>query len=244
MSLFSFLKSLFKVTDPNNYDNKVGYQILNADFNLMITAVNGYKGTPSKVFIRVKGVKQVFYISDAKYVQLKTIWDKFVLDNKREPNYISIVSSPTPIVKPYPIPDIEKLSGMTINSMTDLYKVIQKIGVYNHINCLQGANTDSIVKGIPKKYNNCARYAYLATKCSDAFNQMGKKYVTRIVHVDCETSKHFPDPNAGHFFVFITGEEFPVKTCYDLAEAASGKRGIGSTMCVNGYSIIGYDKLC
>jgi len=149
-----------------------------------------------------------------------------------------------PVVKPYPIPDIEKLSGMTINSMTDLYNIILKIGVYNHINCLQGATTDTIVQGIKEVYNNCARYAYLGMKVSTALNQMGKKYTTRIVHVECENSKHFPDPNAGHFFLFIQGEEFPVKTCYDLAEAASGKRGIGSTMCINGYSIIGYDKLC
>ena len=243
MSILSFLKSKLKISDPNDYDTKTNYQILKADFLLMIAGVGSYKGTPSKVFIRVNGIKTSYYVTYPKYEALKVGWDAFIQMNQREPNFITI-NKVAPIVKPYPIPDIEKLSGMTINSMTDLYDVILKIGVYNHINCLQGANTDTIVKGIPKQYNNCARYAYLAKKCSDAFNSIGKKYTTRIVHVECENSKHFPDPNAGHFFVFIQGEEFPVKTCFDLAEAASGKRGIGSTMCVNGYSIIGYDKLC
>jgi len=46
MSILSFLKSIFKVTDPNNYDTETNYQILKADFLLMIAGVAAYKGTP------------------------------------------------------------------------------------------------------------------------------------------------------------------------------------------------------
>ena len=53
MSVLSFLKTIFKATDPNNYDTIKNYQILKADFVLMIAGVAGYKGTPIR-FIFVK----------------------------------------------------------------------------------------------------------------------------------------------------------------------------------------------
>ena len=58
MNILSFLKNIFKTTDPNNYDIKTNYQILKADFCFMIAGVAAYKGTPSKVYLRKDGVKQ------------------------------------------------------------------------------------------------------------------------------------------------------------------------------------------
>ncbi len=90
MSILSFLKSMFKITDPNNYDTKTNYQILKADFVLMIAGVAAYKETPSKVYLRKNGVKQVQYVTYTKYLKIKAVWDAFVNQNKREPNYVHI----------------------------------------------------------------------------------------------------------------------------------------------------------
>jgi hypothetical protein len=46
MSLISFLKQVLKISDSNDYDTKTNYQILKADFLLMIAGVAAYKGTP------------------------------------------------------------------------------------------------------------------------------------------------------------------------------------------------------
>jgi hypothetical protein len=89
MSLISFLKSKLKISDPNNYDTKTNYQILKADFLLMIAGVAAYKGTPSKVYLRKNGIKQLQYVTYTKYLKIKAVWDAFVNQNKREPNYVT-----------------------------------------------------------------------------------------------------------------------------------------------------------
>jgi hypothetical protein len=95
MNILSFLKSVFKVTNPNNYDTKTNYQILKADFLLMIAGVAAYKGTPSKVYLRKNGVKQIQYITYTKYLKIKAVWDAFINKNKRQPNYVYI-NDPVP----------------------------------------------------------------------------------------------------------------------------------------------------
>ena len=152
---------------------------------------------------------------------------------------------PTPIItgKPELIQRLESKLGGSINSLTDFYHLIQRKGAYRHFKCLQGT-LDNAVNDIISPGNNCARYSLLGKTVSDALNNMGKKYTTRYIHVDCQNSKHFPDTNAGHYFLLVKGEEFPVTTAYDLAEAASAGRGIGSTMCIYGYTPLSYDKLC
>jgi hypothetical protein len=95
MSLISFLKSKLKISDSNNYDSKTNYQILKVDFVLMIVGVAAYKGTPSKVYLRKNGVKQIQYVTYTKYLKIKAVWDAFVNQNKREPNYVYI-NDPVP----------------------------------------------------------------------------------------------------------------------------------------------------
>jgi hypothetical protein len=97
MSILSFLKSILKISDSNNYYTTKNYQILKADFVLMISGVASYKGTPSKVYLRKAGIKQVQYITYTKYLKIKAIWDAFVNQNKRQPNYVYINDPiPTP----------------------------------------------------------------------------------------------------------------------------------------------------
>jgi hypothetical protein len=90
MSLLSFLKSILKTTDPNDYDTKTNYQILKADFLLMIAGVAAYKGTPSRVYLRKNGTKQTTYVTYIKYLKIKAVWEAFVNTNKRQPNYVYI----------------------------------------------------------------------------------------------------------------------------------------------------------
>ena len=97
MSFLSFLKSILKTTDPNDYDTKTNYQILKADFLLMIAGVAAYKGTPSRVYLRKNGTKQTTYVTYIKYLKIKAVWEAFVNTNKRQPNYVYINDPiPTP----------------------------------------------------------------------------------------------------------------------------------------------------
>jgi Putative glycosyl hydrolase domain/Peptidase C39 family len=107
------------VTDPNLYDQIQNYQILRADFKLMITAVNNYAGTPTKVYIRKNGVKLAQYITWAKYKDDLIIrWDKYVTDNKVDPNYIWINTPkpPTPTPIPTPTPGGGRISAYWVRS--------------------------------------------------------------------------------------------------------------------------------
>ena len=61
----------------------------------MIAGVAAYKGTPSKVYLRKNGIKQVQYVTYAKYLKIKAVWDTFVNTNQREPNYVYI-NDPVP----------------------------------------------------------------------------------------------------------------------------------------------------
>lgn len=44
----------------------------------MIAGVAAYKGTPSKVYLRKNGVKQVQYVNNTKYLKIKVVWDSYV----------------------------------------------------------------------------------------------------------------------------------------------------------------------
>jgi hypothetical protein len=249
MSLFSFLKSLVKVSDSNNYDTKQDYQILNSDFNLMITAVKSYKGTPKKVFIRVKGVKTSYYVTDAKYLALKTGWDAFVQMNKREPNFITINKT---VTKPSPIPELETALGCTINDVQSWIQCLINVGVYSHYNCMRYLTTAFLsqyglkvpIQRIRNGGLNCADYVAITIKVIEALKKMGLDISWEIIHVECNNSNGKPDPNAGHFLLKVTING--VTEYCDPAEAASGKRGLGHNMCYYNFNedgIIGH-TLC
>ncbi|KYC53857.1 MAG: hypothetical protein AMQ22_00056 [Candidatus Methanofastidiosum methylothiophilum] len=68
--------------------DKENVRIQKADFKAMITAVENYKGTPSKVYLRVSLVKTNQYFTKAKYDEIKKRWDAFKKGFSREPNYI------------------------------------------------------------------------------------------------------------------------------------------------------------
>ena len=79
-----------KGLDPaKNYD-ETEHKILEADFVLMETAVNTFKGTPKAVYIRIAKQKTPYYLSISKWKQLLVIWVDFVNKNHRNPNYIMV----------------------------------------------------------------------------------------------------------------------------------------------------------
>ncbi|MDH7506176.1 MAG: BPL-N domain-containing protein [Candidatus Thermoplasmatota archaeon] len=100
--------------------DNLDYIIFNADFNLMIKAVNSYVGTFSKVYIRKDGVKTVDYISKAKYYEMKGRWNNFKLLNGREPHWINVKSTVTPTPTIGAIQkEIQDATGITWKSLTD-----------------------------------------------------------------------------------------------------------------------------
>jgi hypothetical protein len=214
MSILSFLKSILKVTDPNNYDNAVNYQILHKDFGLMVTAVDTWKGSSlTKVYLRKDGVKLVQYLSILKFKSLRSIWDKFVDDNKRQPNYIYINVPPEPaVVKPSPIPELETALNGTINDVEDWINLLIKVGVYSHYNCvkylaalfLQKYGLKVAIHRIRNGGLNCADYVAITIRVFEALKKMGLDISWEIKHVDCNNSHGIPDPNAGHFLLSVT----------------------------------------
>lgn len=94
------------------------YQVLKADFNLMIAGVTSYSKTntitdTTRVMIRKNGVKSTTdYITYLKYKGMKKRWDDYVAANKAEPSFIWInkpgvvdVITPTPTPDPQPEPE-------------------------------------------------------------------------------------------------------------------------------------------
>lgn len=81
--------------DPNNYDKMIGYKILKLDFQEMMSAVKGFKGSPpgtppTIVYIRKGLIKQPYYITYAKYLKMVDVWNAFVKLNRYIPNWIYI----------------------------------------------------------------------------------------------------------------------------------------------------------
>jgi hypothetical protein len=96
------------------------YQVLKADFKLMIDGVTAYSKTyvmtdTTKVMIRKNGVKSsTDYVTYLKYKGMKKRWDDYVTANKSEPGFIwinkpgvvdVITPTPTPTPDPEPTPD-------------------------------------------------------------------------------------------------------------------------------------------
>lgn len=102
--------------------DNLDYLVYNADFNLMIKAVNAYVGTFSKVYIRKNGVKTSMYVTKAKFYEMKGRWDNFKLLNKREPNYINVKTAVTPTPTPTVgavQKEIQDATGIKWKTLTD-----------------------------------------------------------------------------------------------------------------------------
>lgn len=122
-----------------NYDKKSGYQILKADFQVMIKAVTNFvkeeKRNPNKVYLRKNGKKLGSYITWTKYQELLGRWTAFQTKEGREPKYITIVNETTPAAdrKVGPIQKfLEDGTGIKFNSITEFYnKIILPYGKYS-----------------------------------------------------------------------------------------------------------------
>ena len=232
MGLKRRILKLVGITDPNDYDSKQNYEILGADFVAMIDAVKSFitanNRNPNLVYIVLNDVVQKTYVTYPKFVQLRAVWDAFIVANNRQAHFVYIN---VPANKPAPFLQLEQNLQTTINSMDDLINGVvascnRNNGVYNDIKCMQGAPLTTIIQGVNSKYNNCARWAYLANYAAGVLG-----VAIKYVHVDCNNSEDEPDPNAGHYLNILTA----TNTKYDLAHAASSGSNTG-TMCMYGYN--------
>ena len=151
-----------------------------------------------------------------------------------------------------PIPSLISTSqiafGGLINSVTDFINLMRKPQFkYLFYDCMKfKGNPTGCINAIKTVGINCADGVNFLIQLIEALNSMGYNYTYTILHVECNDSKAVPDPNAGHFLLSVNGGEFTKPTDVDVAEALSGKKGIGSNMCTFGYSekgIIGH-TLC
>ena len=166
----------------------------------------------------------------------------------KRPSAIWTISAPKPkpastTKKPLLITKLETILGGTINNLTDYYKLIQKHGRYAHYDCVHFQNTNTAISRIRHGGLNCADYTYLTIKVIAALNSMGKNYLYQIYHVECRTRRGYALFRLGHFFLIVNRGEFSHTVNFDVSEASSSRRGIGSTMCQYGDKLIGH-TLC
>lgn len=189
-------------------------------------------------FVTLKGIK----ITKKQYEDMISRVDDFIRNKKRAPKAVEvkdeIIKAPSP--KPKVITDLEIALGGKFNNLTQFYQLIKK-NVYLHYK-----NDKYDFKSERNRLSrhlglNCADFAQVGMHAADGFNQMGINYKARYVHVRCRDKYGKPNPDLGHYFLQVIGGEFKTWTIYDLAEAASGKKPIGTTMCMRGFKVLDYN---
>lgn len=231
------------MSDPNNLDKVIGYEILKSDFKMMINAVKSFSGTPTEVYLRKNSVKQITYVTWGKWVKLVADWNNFINKYKREPNFLYLnppaTTSPT-VALPADLELFKQVHGVTLTSLTQLDSWVRNNGTYQFEECVT-KTYETAVKQAHSPGNNCENWLMILIHVKDAFNSMGKKYTVEVMHVDCKKSSGAE--GEGHVFGLCSGEELKGEQIIDLAEASSGRRGMGSTMCTYGYAFLNHD-LC
>jgi len=192
-------------------------------------------------YITLKGLK----ISKSQYEDMVNRVDNFIKSKGRNPKAVEVKIDSVPLSsqsnqKPKVITDLEKALGGTFNNITQLYQLV-KNNVYAHYNN-DTYNFESELSRLNRHVGlNCADFSQIGMAAVNGLKQMGLNYNARYVHVKCRNKYGSPNPRAGHFFLQVIGGEFKTWTNVDFAEAASGKKGIGSTMCFHGYAVSSYN---
>jgi hypothetical protein len=235
MGLKRRILKLVGITDPNDYDNIVNYEILRDDFNLMAAAVKAFKGNPAEIFLRVNGVVQKTYVTWTKWsTDLKPRWDNFCNSEGRNPAFIYINN---PITKSAWHLAVEQHIGVYIN-FTQAYANIKGRGWidYESLKYTLQQSFDEIKAKQPLNCSNWSLILYCIAKDL-------KIYDVHFQHVECATS-------GGHIRLVIMGGEFPTVTIgnysqYTRVDGASradvnDEYPIGTVWCPNG-TILSYD---
>jgi hypothetical protein len=225
----------------------INIRIPQKQFLEMYDGYMAYKTSP-KIHLN-QATKVGDYISNAYFV--KNMLPRWITYKKSHNNirpaaiwtvHVPTPVNPLPVTKPKPqlLLDVEKVLGGIINSATDFYNLVRKMGKYAHYTCVQKTLSVAI-NAMTHAGDNCADWSNIGEAVLKALIQWGKHYFYTVAHVDCKKSSGAD--GEGHFFLFVKGEEFNSTVNYDLAEAASGARPVGSTMCTYGFRVIG-SKLC
>lgn len=240
----------------NNWDKKIGYQILKEDFNQMIKAVEAFikanNRNPNSVYIRKLGKKQAAYVTWAKYKEMKTRWDSFRSANKREPNWITIAKAPAPT----PIPEskvgniqkaIQDATGIKFNSITEFYnRIVLPYGTYTEPIQFDDKKTlrqvikvlGNNVKGINKGWDNQFNCVDIAQLIAALAKEMG--YTATLWSFRCVSME------INHLVVLVAGKEFAGKsielreTQYGAIKTFPGVIVDGAAAALNSYKLGDY----
>jgi glutamine amidotransferase-like uncharacterized protein len=254
---------MYQIIDylTNSGDSMVGrlmdnldYLVYNADFNLMIKAVNNYVGTFSKVYIRKDGVKTVDYVSKERYYEMKSRWDNFILTNKREPKYINV----KPTIAPTPTPvgslqkEIQDATGITWNTLTDFaaigWKYLKYEEYYESIKTLAEAKRTIIANMTGDTSYNSNHHLTNRMNCCD-FTRFMMLLGTEMGY-DMEKWGFYCDGyGVNHAVNIIKGKEFTGRTTiingktvdgvlYDLSAIAESNYPINKGWCNNNKASI------
>ena len=234
-------------TDPDDKDCAVNYGIAKTDFHLMIDAVANWlkdpnnNGTPpGTVYIRANSSKLNWYLTYAKYQELKIRWDNWLkANNNVDPDYICINKpcDPPQVISSGTITDqIQKATGKTWNNFTEFYNLVVKYCSYSYyyddrfslaqeiqhiIDDLNGMNDGQ----------NCVDWCQAGVKIAQE-----EGYGAIPYGIWC------PGDQVNHAIFLITGKEFIGKTTtingqtvegniIDLAAASSDNYGINTHWC-------------
>ena len=199
-------------------------------YNAYVKANNSL---PDKIYTKTGGSD---YVILTTFDDMVSRYDKYVTTHGGEkPSLIYIVK---PLNKPALIISLEKLLNGTINGITDFYGLIQQHGKYSYYDCEKYPDINTAIIHITTTGLNCADYVHVGVAVLEALIQMGVKHIWTIEHVYCNNSSGHPDPNAGHFLLKVDS------TYVDFAEAASGRKPMGSDMCSFGFTDIIGHTLC
>jgi hypothetical protein len=188
-------------------------------------------------YVILKGIK----IKREQYEDMINRVKKFIETKGRTPKAVEVkVDSIPPTSIPKVITELQAVLGGKFTNLTQLYHLV-KNNVYAHyLNDKYNYTTE--LKRLNKHIGlNCADFSQIGMHAIKGLNQMGLNYNARYVHVKCRDKYGRPNPKAGHFFLQVIGGEFKTWTNVDFAEAASGKKPIGTTMCMHGYAVSSYN---
>jgi len=127
---------------------------------------------------------------------------------------------------------LEAAVGGPFNTATEFYNRVKSESYGHYVNDIypQGKAIERLKSN---KSLNCSDFAQIGYAAIQSLNQTGKNYQAKYAHLKCTRE--------GHIILQVKGEELGNNWVnYDLAEAASGKKPLGTVMCQH-YKIISYN---
>jgi Pseudomurein endo-isopeptidase Pei. len=161
------------------------------------------------------------------------------------PTYVNILLQESAPVSTNPVKTdllkrIEKAVGGEFKTATQFYNLVKVNDTYSHYSNDIYPQGQALTRLENRQGLNCADFSQIGHAAILELNKVyGTNYGVDYVHVACKSSSGAY--NIGHIILRVKGEEFKNWTVFDVAEAASAGKAIGSTMCSLGYKVLSYN---